>query len=65
MSLKTVDPQTLKNWIAEDKAVLVDVREAGEVARERIPVAHHMPLSQFHGRVHRDFRLVHRDQIWK
>lgn len=47
MSIKTVDPQTLKSWIAEDKAVLVDVREAGEVARERIPEAHHMPLSQF------------------
>ncbi|MCK5445555.1 MAG: rhodanese-like domain-containing protein [Rhodospirillaceae bacterium] len=47
MSIKTIDPQTLKSWIAEDKAVLVDVREAGEVARERIPAAHHMPLSQF------------------
>ncbi len=47
MSLKTVDPQTLKSWIAEDKVVLVDVRESGEVARERIPDAHHMPLSGF------------------
>lgn len=47
MSIKTIDPQTLKGWMAEGKAILVDVREAGEVARERIPHAHHMPLSNF------------------
>ncbi len=47
MSIKTIDPQTLKSWIEQGKAVLVDVREPGEVARERIPDAHHMPLSQF------------------
>ncbi len=47
MSIKSIDPQTLKGWLLEDKAILVDVREHGEVARERIPEAHHMPLSQF------------------
>ncbi|MHA1597264.1 MAG: rhodanese-like domain-containing protein [Alphaproteobacteria bacterium] len=47
MGIKDIDPTTLKDWIAEGKAILVDVREAGEHAVERISDAHHLPLSAF------------------
>ncbi|MBT3237299.1 MAG: rhodanese-like domain-containing protein [Rhodospirillaceae bacterium] len=47
MGIKDIDPTTLKDWIAEGKAILVDVREAGERAVERISDAHHLPLSAF------------------
>lgn len=47
MSIKEIDPVTLKQWMAEGKAILVDVREPVEVARERIAEAHHLPLSRF------------------
>ena len=47
MSIKEIDPVTLKQWINEGKAILVDVREPQEVARERIAEAHNVPLSQF------------------
>ncbi len=48
MSIKDVDCGTLVAWLSEGKAVLVDVREPGEFARERIASAHHVPLSSFH-----------------
>ena len=48
MSIKDVDPGTLVTWLSEGKAVLVDVREPGEHARERIASAYHVPLSAFH-----------------
>lgn len=47
MGIKDIDPTTLRDWISEGKAILVDVREAGEHARERIADAHHAPLSAF------------------
>lgn len=47
MSIKEIDPPTLKQWMNEGKAILVDVREAAEVARGRILDAHHLPLSRF------------------
>lgn len=46
-SLKHVDATTLKRWLDEDRAVLIDVREADEYAREHIPAARHVPLSGF------------------
>jgi rhodanese-related sulfurtransferase len=45
--LKTIDAATAKTWLAQDKAVLVDIREADEHARERIPGARLVPLSRF------------------
>ena len=48
MSIKDIDCGTLVSWLSEGKAVLVDVREPGEYARERIASAHHVPLSTFH-----------------
>lgn len=59
MSIKNVDPGTLVAWLSENKAVLVDVREPGEYARERIASAHHMPLSTFHP----DHLPDHQDKI--
>lgn len=45
MSLRTVPPAEARRLIA-DGAILVDVREPDEHARERIPGARHLPLSQ-------------------
>ncbi len=42
-----VDPRTLKHWLDADKAVLIDIREADEYAREHIPQARLVPLSGF------------------
>ena len=47
MSIHTVDPITLKHWLDEDKAVLIDVREATEYNREHIIGARLVPLSGF------------------
>ncbi len=47
MFIKEIDPITLKTWMRDGKAILVDVREPAEVARERIGEAHHLPLSRF------------------
>ncbi len=44
MSLSTISPQEAKRLIDEG-AVLVDIREADEHARERIPQARHVALS--------------------
>lgn len=46
-SLKKVDAKTLKRWLDDDLAVLIDVREADEHAREHIPQARLVPLSGF------------------
>jgi rhodanese-related sulfurtransferase len=48
MSLPTISPQKAKELIAQG-AVLIDVREADEHARERIPGARHHALSQLSG----------------
>ena len=45
--LKTVEAPTLKRWLDEEKAVLLDVRESDEYAREHIPQARLTPLSGF------------------
>jgi len=45
MTLPTITPERAKRLI-EDGAVLIDIREADERARERIPGAHHLALSR-------------------
>jgi rhodanese-related sulfurtransferase len=45
-NLPRVDPATAKAWVAEGKAVLVDVREPDEHTRERIAGARLAPLSR-------------------
>lgn len=42
-----IQPATLRDWLAADKAVLVDVREPGEFADERIDGSFSVPLSSF------------------
>ena len=45
MSLQTISPTEARRLLAEG-ATLVDIREADERAREKIPGAHHLPLSK-------------------
>ena len=45
MPLPTIDPLAAKRLLAE-VAILVDIREADEHAREKIPGARHLPLSK-------------------
>jgi rhodanese-related sulfurtransferase len=44
-AIGTVDPHTLKDWLDRDRAILVDIREADEYAREHVPGARLQPLS--------------------
>jgi rhodanese-related sulfurtransferase len=48
-TLQAVDPPTLKRWLDEGRAELIDVREPMEHARERIAGARLAPLSVFDG----------------
>lgn len=45
--LQEVDPQTLKQWLDQQRVTVVDVREPSEFAEERIPGAINLPLSAF------------------
>jgi rhodanese-related sulfurtransferase len=45
MSLRTITPQEAKRLL-DDGAVLIDIRETDEHARERIPGARHIALSK-------------------
>ncbi|MEQ8700251.1 MAG: rhodanese-like domain-containing protein, partial [Bauldia litoralis] len=47
MSVKEIDAKTAKEWFEADKAILVDVREPAEYAREHIIGARLVPLSGF------------------
>ena len=47
MSLKKIDPVTLKQRLDAGTAILVDIREADEYAREHIVGARLVPLSGF------------------
>lgn len=46
-ALNKIDPQRAKTLLDGGKAVLVDIRESDEFAREHVPGAHHVPLSGF------------------
>jgi rhodanese-related sulfurtransferase len=46
MSLRIITPEQAKHLL-DGGAILVDIREADEYARERIPGARHLPLSKF------------------
>ena len=47
MSLKTIDAMAVRRALADGTVVLIDIREADEHARESIPGAHSLPLSEF------------------
>ena len=42
-----VTPETVHRWIGEGEAVVVDVREAEELAQTRLEGAVHVPMSAF------------------
>jgi rhodanese-related sulfurtransferase len=46
-TLPSVEPATVQAWLQRGEAVLIDVREADEHARERIAGARLAPLSRF------------------
>lgn len=46
MTITAIDPQTAQQWL-EEGALLVDIREADEYAREHIAAACSMPLSRW------------------
>jgi rhodanese-related sulfurtransferase len=47
MQIKSIDPVSLKKRLDEGSAVLIDIREAHEHAREHIEGARLVPLSRF------------------
>ena len=42
-----IPPATVHRWISDGEAVLVDVREADELAQARLEEAVHVPMSGF------------------
>lgn len=46
-ALNKIDAQQAKTLLDSGKAILVDIREGDEFAREHVPGAHHVPLSGF------------------
>ena len=48
MSLRTIKPSEARRLL-DSGAILIDIRESDEHAREKIPGAHHLPLSKFDG----------------
>lgn len=62
MSIKPIDPISLKKKLDEGKALLIDVREAHEHAREHIAGSMLAPLSRFQNEdfsAHRDKTAVY------
>ncbi len=45
--LTEIPPETVHRWIGDGEALLVDVREANEVAQARLKDAVHVPMSAF------------------
>jgi rhodanese-related sulfurtransferase len=45
--INNIDAQTAADWIEKGKAILIDVREVAEHAKERIANAELIPLSAF------------------
>ena len=54
--MREVDPETLRGWLDAGKAVLIDIREPDEYAREHIPGSRLVPLSSFNAK---DFAKDH------
>ena len=45
MEVKDLDAATARQWLDEGRAELIDIRDAGERRRARIPAARWMPLA--------------------
>ncbi|MFK7967764.1 MAG: rhodanese-like domain-containing protein [Rickettsiaceae bacterium] len=50
--VKTLDPKTLKSWLDNDEALLIDVREPVEYNESYIEKAINIPLSQLLTKIH-------------
>jgi len=46
MSVKNIDCPTLKKWLKNNEAVLIDVRELAEYQESKIDQAHLIPLGE-------------------
>ena len=62
-NINNIDPATLKEWLDNKEAVLIDVREVVEYKTCSIPHSRHLPLSQVsidkaHLPEHKDKKLV-------
>ena len=42
-----ISPETVHRWVGDGEALLVDVREANELAQARLEDAVHVPMSAF------------------
>jgi rhodanese-related sulfurtransferase len=59
--MRNVNPITLKTWLEQSQAVLIDVREPAEHAAKSIPGAKPVPLNQISAKslpAHQDKKLV-------
>lgn len=45
--IQETSARTVESWMKADEAVLIDVREAEELAQARVPGAIHIPMSAF------------------
>jgi rhodanese-related sulfurtransferase len=46
MTIKNIDAKTLKKWLDNNEAILIDVREPAEHSANRIEGAKSIPLAQ-------------------
>ena len=46
MTVKTISAQTLKEWIDNNQAVVIDVREASEYESKHIKGSYHIPVGE-------------------
>jgi len=46
-TLTSIDAKTAHEWLAQNRAILIDVRESDEYIKEHVPGAHLVPLSGF------------------
>jgi rhodanese-related sulfurtransferase len=56
MQIKSIDPKSLKQRLEDGSAVLIDIREPHEHAREHIEGARLVPLSRFNAEDFGDLR---------
>ena len=46
MTIKNIDAKTLKNWLDNDQAILIDVRQPAEHRSQKIEKAKLIPLDE-------------------
>ena len=58
MSVTNIDCATLKKWLKNDEAVLIDVRELAEYQESKIERAHLIPLGEISINSLPDFKIL-------